>query len=199
MPTAPNKTVQTDLLAWQDVASGAQAISSAFDCSGKYAASCGIFIGRQTGTAFTAGSPNVRIEARVASSDQWVPIYTYQPQVGSSIANTTQSSSVSAGATSFAVASATNIAAGDLLYLKDTTASNYELVRVKSIVSTTITPEEAVLKNHNSGGQVTDQAECVFPAFDVTPYTAVRAVVDNVGSGQGIAARVTLTTWDSVG
>ena len=75
------------------------------------------------------------------------------------------SGAVSAGATSFVVSSATNIAVGDLLYLGDSSAANWEIVRVKGVSGTTITPEEAVTFAHANGAAVTDQAETVSPAF----------------------------------
>jgi len=200
MATVPTKTVQTALLAWQDVASNAQAISSSFDCSSKWSGSFGISIARRTGTAFTAGWPNVRIEAsKKASPDNasWIPLYTYQPNIGGAIVNTTLSGAVSANASTFVVASATNIAKGDILFLGDSSTSNYELVRVKSLSGTTITPEQNVVFAHANSAIVTDQTEVVFPALDLKGYVYIRAVADNAGSGQDISVEVTLTTFDS--
>ena len=194
----PSKTWGTSHLAWQAVASAAQAIGTSISVATARAIAFDIRLARTTGTAFTAGWPNVRIEAQNKSGGLWTPIYTYQPQVGASIANTTFNGAISAGATSCVVAANTNIAAGDILFLSHTTlTANYELVRVKSVSGTTITFEEACLFAHDTGAQITDQAEMAAPSFDVTTYSAVRAVVDNVGSGQGIAVQVLYTTYDS--
>jgi len=195
----PNKTVNASLLAWQDIATGNVVPGSAVDVSGKYSASFTIKIARRSGTAFTGGWPNIRIEASGKSSgnDAWIPILQFQPAVGASIVNTTLSSPVSATDTTFAVSAATNIAASDILFLGDPSTANYELVRVASISGTTVTPEEAVTYSHASGAIVTDQAETYFPAVDLTAYGRVRAVADNGNSGQSISVQVTMTTNDS--
>lgn len=196
MATTPTKTVNNSLVAWQDIATANVVISSAVDVSTYWGAAFQVRLGRKSGTAFTAGWPNVRIEASVQSSgnDHWVPLVPLQMQLGASIANTTLNGAVLAGATSFVVTAATNIAAGDILFLGHTTdTTKYELVRVKSVSGTTITPEEAVTYAHDNTAPVTDQAEMYFPAVDLSTYSRVRAVVDNAGSGQTIAAEILAT------
>lgn len=198
MPTTPTKTTQTALLAWQDVASAAQVIGTALAVGSIWAAAVAIRLGRATGSAFTAGWPNVRIEASpLTSGGNWIPIFSYQMALGSSIANTTLSASASAGAGTISVTSATNIAVGDILFLGDSSASNYELVRVKGVSGTTITLEENLLNSHANGALVTDQAEMVFPQLDLSAYQRVRAVCDNANSGQGIKVEVQIVTFDS--
>lgn len=202
MATTPTKTIQTALLAWTDIAStaGTVNVGSAFDCSTIWAASVGIRLGRQSGTAFTAGWPNIRIEASkdASANNSWIPIYTYQMQLGATIANTTLSGAVTGGAgATLGVAAATNIAAGDILYLKDTSAANYELVRVVGVSGTTITVEETIVNNHANAAQVTDQAEEVWATFDLSTFKRIRAVVDNAGGGQAFAAEISLITFDS--
>lgn len=196
-----SKTVNTSLLAWQDIASAADVIGSAVDVSTKFAASVWVFIGRLTGTAFTAGWPNIRIEvsAKASGTDAWIPIATFQPAVGASIASTTLNGAVSAAATTFVVTSATNIAAGDILFLgHTTTAANYELVRVKSLSGTTITPEEAVTNAHDTAAVVTDQAEVYVAQIDLTAVGRIRAVADNANSGQGIKIQALMSTGDRI-
>lgn len=201
----PNKTVDiTAAVAWQDIATANQVISSAISVgtsAGKRAVRFFIKLARRSGTAFTAGWPNVRIEASSKSTgnSDWIPLYSYQMGVGASIANTTLNGAVSAGATSFVVTAATNIAVGDLLYLGDSSAANWEIVRVKGVSGTTITPEEAVTFAHANGAAVTDQAEVASPAFGCVTFSRMRVVVDNAGSGQTVAAEVAYTTYDSDG
>ena len=199
MASTPSKTVQTALIAWQDIASAAEVISSAFDCSSKWAGACDIRIGRRTGSAFTAGSPNIRIEASIQTTNKdWTPIFIYQPIVGTNIANTTLNGAVTAGASTFVVTSATNIAVGDILFLGDASAANYELIRVKVVSGTTITPEDVLLFDHANAAIVTDQAEMALtPALDLSCYNRIRTVVDNLSSGQNISVQVTLVTFDS--
>lgn len=190
--TTPVKTFGTStLLAWQDIASAAQVISSPLSVATVFAAAFAISVARLTGSAFTAGAPNIRIEAQTISGGPWIPLWTYQPQIGASIAATTLNGAITAGASTFVVTSASNIAAGDVLFLGHTSdPTKYELVRVKSVSGTTITPEENVLNAHDNGCLITDQAEMIFPTLDLRAYSNVRAVADNVGSGQGIKVQV---------
>ena len=206
MATTPTKTIQTALLAWTDIASTAGTVSvgttgnnGEVDISTKWAAAIGIRLGRQSGSAFTAGWPNIRVECSTTASgnNSWIPVYNYQMQLGASLANTTLASGITAGDSNFTVASASNIAAGDLVYIKDSSAANYELVRVKTVSNVTITPEELLVNNHANGTQVTDQAEEVWASFDLSTYKRLRYVVDNAGGGQAFAAEITLITFDS--
>jgi hypothetical protein len=120
--------------------------------------------------------------------------------VGSSIANTTLNGAVSAGATSCTVTSATNIAAGDILFLgHTTTAANYEIVRVKSVSGTTVNFEEACTNAHDSGAQVTDQAEVYsMGPYDLSTFKRMRVILDNLGTGQGVYYRCIMNTLDSI-
>lgn len=194
----PSKTWGTSLLAWQDVANAAIVFSAAQSVATKRAASFDIRLGRATGSAFTAGWPNIRIEAQNKSGGLWTPLFTYQMALGASIGKTTLNGAIIAGATTCVVTSATNLAAGDLLFLGHTSdVTKYELARIKSVSGTTVTFEEAIAFAHDNGANVSDQAEMICPAFDLTPYAAVRAVCDNIGSGQGITVQVLMTTHDS--
>lgn len=197
----PSKTQGTSLLAWADIASAAQSIGTALDVSAKFGATVFVRLGRATGSAFTSGWPNIRIEASAQSSgnNEWVPVVTFQPAVGSSVASTTLNGAILAGATSCVVTSATNISVGDLLFLGHTTdTTKYELVRVKSVSGTTVTFEEACTNAHDNGALVTDQAEVWLATLDLSSIGRLRAVADNANSGQGIKAEVLATTLDSV-
>ncbi len=196
----PTKVIQTQLLAWTDIATANQQISAAFDVSTKFAAQVFIHLARKTGTGFTSGWPNARVEASGKSSgnDAWYPVAQVQMAVGASIANTTTNGSISAAASTFVVTANTNMAAGDLLFLEDTSTANYEIVRIKSLSGTTITPEENVTFAHATGKIVTDQAEVYALDIDCRAITRLRVVIDNANSGQTIAAEVSLITFDSV-
>jgi hypothetical protein len=198
--TTPSKTKRTALFAWADVATGVDSIGATLDVSTVFSGGLTINIGRRSGSAFTAGWPNVVVmgTSDTATTDCWAPLFSAQPAVGASIANTTLSAVVNAGATQVVVASASNIAAGDLLLLADTAAANYEVVRVKSLSSTTITLWEGVQHGHASGAAVTDQAEQYAVTLDLTGVKGLRVVVDNANSGQTCAADVQLVTLDSL-
>ena len=200
MPLTPSKTIGTSLIAWQDIASAAQVISSVITVTTVWAIAFMIQLARGTGTAFTAGWPNVRIEAsgKASGNDTWIPLLTLQPEVGASIVNTTLNGAVSAGATTCVVTSATNIAIGDRLFLgHTTTVANYEIVGVKLVSGTTVTFEEACTNAHDTAALVTDQTFERFPALDVSAYSRVRVIADNANSGQAIKAQVLYNTFDS--
>jgi hypothetical protein len=198
--TTVNKTQGTALLAWQDIATANVVIGSAQDVSTKLAATVFAKLGRRSGTAFTAGWPNIRVELSGKSSgtDTWIPVAVFQPAVGATIVNTTLNGAVSAGATTFVVTSGTNITAGDVLFLGDPSTANYELVRVKSVSGTTVTPEEPVTYAHATAAIVTDQAETYVAQVDLTAVGRIRAVTDNAGSGQSISVEILMVTGDSL-
>jgi hypothetical protein len=202
MATTPVKTVQTPLVAWRDVTSASQFISSTFSVATCWAGAVGISLGRQTGTAFTAGWPNVRIEASKESSPNnasWIPIFPYTMGIGSTaLVATTLNGAVAASASTFVVTSATSISVGKILFLGDTSTSNYELCRVKLVSGSTVTPEANLAHAHANGAVVSNEAEMTFPDIDFKSYTQLRAIVDNANSGQSISAEVTLITLDSL-
>jgi hypothetical protein len=195
-----SKTAGVDVLTWQDVATGNVVISSPIDVDGKLSATFFGNVARRSGTAFTSGWPNVRVEASAKNSgdDAWFPLFQYQTSVGTAISNTTLSATVVTGSQSFTVATSANIQAGDLLYLGDTSASNWEIVRVKALSGNIIVPEQAVQKDHASGASVTDQAEKIACILDLLSVTRLRAVLDNAGGGQTAAVELFVVTGDSI-
>lgn len=201
MPQIANKTGNVAAFPWADVTSATVSLGTPQSCDSKFELAVRIAVGRRSGSAFTAGWPNIRIDGSLKSSgdDCWAPLYTYQPQIGASIANTTLSAGPSAGATTFSVTSATNIAVGDLLFLGDTTSAGYEVVRVKAVSGTTITPEDPLTFAHANGALVTDQAEIVTQALSIAGYQRYRVVADNSNSGRDISVQVIAGTLDSVG
>jgi hypothetical protein len=153
-------------------------------------------MGRRSGTAFTSTAlPSVIVQASFLDSGNsgWIDIDEITFTAGTSIANTTQSGNVTAPAATFGVAAATNIAVGDMLYLHSATAGNCEIVRVKGISGTTITPVDSVVFDKAAGAAVTDQAEQYFVVYDLTCYKRLRCVVQNRNSGQTIAVRIDQT------
>ena len=196
------KNIQTQLITWADITNTNQTISSVVDVSTKLGALVLIHMGRRSGTAFTAGWPNLRVEVsgKASGNDAWYPVQIFTPAIGASIANTTLNGAVSAAATSCVVTSATNIAAGDILFLgHTTTVANYELVRVKSVSGTTVNFEEACTNAHDNTAPVTDQAEMYVCDLDLRDITRIRVVADNANSGQTCAYEVSLITGDAIG
>jgi hypothetical protein len=196
------KTTDISLLAWQEVATANVAVGADVSVSNKFAATVVVHLGRKSGTSFTERWPTLRIEvsSKASGNDAWSPAAMFTMSVGSNIASTTLNGAVSAGATTCTVTAATNIAAGDLLFLgHTTTVANYELVRVKSVSGTTITFEEACTSAHDNGAVVTDQGETYVAQLDLMSVTRVRAVLDNAGGGVTVACRAMMVTGDSIG
>jgi hypothetical protein len=200
----PSKTGDQVALPWTNVATANVSIGNVIDISDLFAIAVFAQIGRNPGSgAFTTGWPNIRVEVSPKSSgnDLWYPLYLFSPVVGSSLGNTTLNGAIAAGAPSALLASATNFAAGDLVFLGHTSdTTKYELVRVKSVSGNTINFWEPCTYAHDSGAVVTDQAEeYASPILDVSALMRMRVVVDNVGSGQTIAVQSQYSQLDSIG
>ncbi len=184
---ALTKQTETAVLSIVSTASNSITIGSAVDVSTYYAAWLRIRMGRATGTAFTA-APTFRVQVTYKTSptaNDWVTVANFSPQLGTSLASQAVSGTVNAGATSFAVAAATNFAAGDYLFLHNTTIGNSEWTRLVSIASTTITQSEALV-NAQTGSTCRDQAEEYSLYLDLTTVQKIRLIVDGSGSGQAV-------------
>jgi hypothetical protein len=196
----PTKTAQTDLQIWADFASGTYTEGSSLDVSAMFAAAIKISVGRLTGTAFTAGFPNIRIQGSTATSgnDRWADLFVFQPPVGASIGATTANGAIAANAATYALTSATNFVVNDLNFLGHTTTpANYELIKTLS-GTTTVTPVHNVVNAHDTGCVITSQASEVLATIGLQGINRLRSVVDNNGSGQGIKVRVECTTFTNV-
>jgi hypothetical protein len=200
MPSATYVKSSAQLLAWTDFSNGTITPGSEQPVTTKMAAKVYVQFARKANTALTAGFPNVRVEGNAYSSgnnDKWSVLGTVSMAVGSSVAATTLSAGASAGASTFTVTSATGITAGDVLFLGDSSTGNYEIVRVKSMSGTTVTPEEALIYAHASGSTVTDQAEKQPLDVDLRGVQRIRLVPDN-SSGAAVAIEASVAYMDSV-
>jgi hypothetical protein len=192
---APTKSEVTLLASTFQGNGGQPAVGTAVDVTGMHVIGLTGWIGRLSGTAHASPWATLLLEGNTSATDEsmWEPIpdACYTMAAGASIANTTLNGAVSAAATTITVTSATNIAAGDLLFLSHgSLTANYEVVRVASVSGTTVTIDGSVINAHDNGATVTDQAErfCI-PALNVTGLSRVRAKLINQ-SGQTVAARM---------
>lgn len=142
-------------------------------------------MGRATSSAFTVG-PTVRVELSPVGSptvEQWTKFQTFQASLGVNIASQAYSSGGAPAAATVTLAAGTNFAAGDYVFVHNTTIGNSEWQRVKSVSSATLTFEETLVRQ--AAGTVRDQAEeyiCV-----VGPWAATgRITVSGAGSGQAV-------------
>lgn len=189
--SAPTKTLSVVLLSPQGIATGARVAGTPVDVSGVHTLGLTMWLARANGTAHVSPWATLVIEGNPSASDDsmWGPIAALQMPAGASVASTTTNGAVSAGATSFTVTSATNIAAGALLWVGDSNSANWEVVRVVSVATNTVTIEGAFMYSHESARGVQSQAELVtIPSIDITGLARVRARCSNY-SGQGVNAR----------
>jgi hypothetical protein len=202
--STPSKTQGTALLAHTQQATAVVTVGSAIDVSGKFAAQVFVKMGRTVATAL-GNEVTFRLEgsAKSSANDEWVPIYVWTSQSGKTAASSTtvNDGAFTAGDTTFVVTSATGLAAGDALYLRETgTPANSEWVRVASVSGTTITMEEACTRSHTNGINVADLAESWSFSINVSAIGRIRLVVDSASnaSGQTVDVIAWLVTLDSV-
>lgn len=187
---APVKTLtSTQVLTPQSPANGAATYGTIIDWSGVHLFSVAMFLVRTNTTAHASPWARIVVEGNPHLTDNslFVPIATLLMPAGASIAQTALSSAVSAGATTCAVSSATNIAAGALLFVADASSANWEVVQVLSVSGSTITVDKPFVYSHTSGSLVSTQAERLVATLDVSGYQRGRVGVIN-NSGQTVQA-----------
>lgn len=200
--TTPVKTAGTSLLALTQQATAVVTVGSPVDVSGKLAARIFVKLGRTVATAL-GNDVLFRIEgsAKASGNDEWVPIFTWTSANGKTASSsTTLNGATTAGNTTAIVTSATGIAAGDILYFRETgTPANSEWSRVASMSGATVTFEEAQTRNHTNGINVADLGEMSTFDLDVSALARVRLVVDSASnaSGQTVDVLAWITTLDS--
>ena len=198
------KTAAQALLAHTQQATATITVGSAIDVSTKIGpATAFVKLGRTAATALS-NQVKFRIEgsAKTSGNDEWVPIYEWTTLNGTTAASSTtvNDAAFNAGDTTFTVTSATGLAAGDILYLRETgTPANSEWVRIASMSGTTVTLEEAVTRNHTNGINVADTAELMSVQLDMSGQVRVRLVVDTASGASGTTVDVIawLVTADS--
>lgn len=192
---APTKTIGTTLLALQSVASNTVVISSEIDVSGILEASIGIHFGRRATNALTE-SMRFRVEGSCKSSGNghWFPLAQFDTQIAAAESEAV-SGTVSSGTNVITVASTTNLAAGDIVFIDNGTIANSEWGRVKSIVSNTSITIEDNLVNAQTGATIYDQAE-IFNVLclNLLTISRLRLVADGRGTGQATAVEAWINT-----
>lgn len=195
------KTVQTQLAAPQSLASNSVFISTPFDCSTKLAAMVQIRFGRRATTALTEGV-EFRVEVSglgASTASHWNTIASYKTAIAAAESEAV-SGTVSSGTNVITVASTTNLARADIVYIDNSTIANSEWGRVKSISTNASITIEDNLVNAQTGSTIYDQAE-ILPPFDIDLRAVkyLRVVVDGSNTGQAIAFEIDLITADSIG
>lgn len=192
------KTQGTALLALQSVASNTVVISSAQDVSTKLAATVFIHFGRRATTALTEGC-DFRIEASSKSTldGHWYPLTSFKTETAASESEALTANEA-AGATVLEVASTTNLAVGDIIYIDNTTIANAEFHRVTAVnLNVSITIEDPLVNGQNVM-TLFDRAEMYVASLDLTAVGRLRLVANCSNTGQAVAVESHMVTGDSI-
>lgn len=184
------------LFALASTAASSIAKSAAVDLSGKMGGAVYVRFGRRSATAAGAGV-NIRLEASFASAgdNSWFPFGQFTTNFAACESEAV-SGTVASGTDTITVASTTNLAAGDLVYIDNTTIANSEWGRVRAITSNTNIKIEDNLVNAQTGATIYDSAE-IYPPVQIPPGIArMRAVLDGSLFTQAFAAEIRYTTID---
>jgi hypothetical protein len=186
------KTTETTILAITSVAANVSAAGSLINVAAYYSGLLRIRLGRGSATAFTVG-PKVRVEVSpetAPTANDWFVYATFQMAIGVSTASQLFGGSEAAGQTTLTLAAATNFAAGDYVFIHDSTLNQSEWVRVVSVSGNDIVVEEGTIFAHDTADTARDQAEQYVCALDLTAVNSLRVVVDGAGSGQAVICEV---------
>lgn len=199
--TDATKTVGTSVMALQTVSASSVAISSVVDTANKLGATIFIHFGRESVTAAGAGV-NIRIEGSSRSSlnGHWYPLATFT--TGFAACETEPLTATEpAGETVIAVASTTNLTAGDLIFIFNTTIGSSEWHRIKSISGgASVTIEDGLLFEQTAAASdIFDGAEMFVAQLDLTSISRLRVVADGSLFTQAFAIEVDMITFDSIG
>lgn len=197
--TDASQTGAKNLLALQSVAASSVALGTAVDVSAKIGGLVYARFGRRSATAAGAGV-NIRLEASFAAANDntWFPFAIFTTGFAACEAEAV-SGTVNAGTNVVTVASTTNLAAADVIFIDNGTIANSEWGRVKSISANVSVTIEDNLVNAQTGATLYDTAE-IYPPVEI-PGGAVRirAVADGSLFTQAFAIDVRYTTIDNIG
>ena len=194
-----SKTQGTSVLSLQSVAANGVVISSAIDVSTKIAASIFIHFGRRAATASTAGA-RLRIEASSKSSadGHWYPLAMFETNFAAVEAEAV-SGTVNAGTNIITVASTSNLAANDIIFIDNGTIANSEWGRIKSVVTNTSVTIEDNLVNAQTSATLYDGAEMYVANLRLESVGRIRVVVDGSSFTQAFAVEAHIITTDAIG
>lgn len=201
-----SKTQGTSLVSFAEITSGNVTVGSASDVSTKGGATVFMRFGRCAATALTKPF-SARIEIAHASSGDtpmiWTPIYEAQSSVAAA-ADEAVSGTCSSGQAVVGMASTTGFAVdpndyGKLVFIRNSTPANSEWGRVKTVTSNTSVTLEEVLTNAQTGSTVYGAAFLWVAQIDLSAVGRLRVVADNSATGQTVAFRADMVTFDSFG
>lgn len=191
-------TTTTSLAAIASVAASSVAISSELNIATILGGNLSIRFGRRSATAAGAGV-NFRCDysPQTSGNDSWVSFPLFVSAFAACEAEAV-SGTVGSGTNVITVASTTNLAAGDIIFIDNTTIANSEWGRIKSIVANTSVTIEDNLTNAQTGATLYDAAEIYTPVLILPGYKRLRIVADGSLFTQAFAWQAIATTIDSI-
>lgn len=197
-------TIGSALLAHTVISSGTITPGASFNVAGKIAGLISVMLGRTATTALTNEFLlKFQVSMEASGDENWRTRYEFTTASGkTACVAPTLNGSTSAGATTFVVSSATGLAKGSKLYLRETgTPGDSEFCEIKDISGTTVTPMDPLTRAHTNGITITSLAE--LPAPWTESFAGVKRcrIVGDGGtntSGQTVDLVVKINTLDSV-
>jgi hypothetical protein len=197
---APAKTAGTQILALQNVATGAVLLSAAIDVSVKFAAMVCVHVGRTNNSAPTTAL-QVRIEASAKEDPNeagfWFPLAIFTSSINA-ITSQAVNGTCNSGQAVVPMASTTGETLSDLVYVKNSTIANGEFGVVKIITSNVSVTIEDNLVNAQTGSTVYPNAQRFAASLDLSAVKRLRVVANNNNGGVGFDVDAYMVTLDTV-
>lgn len=200
------KTQNTTLVSLQEISSGGLVVGSAVDVSSKAEAQVLIWFGRCAATALT--QPFFwRIETSSASSGStpgvWVPFTVVGTNVAAA-ADEAVSGTCNSGQAVVSMASTTGFSttpenAGNLVFIRNPTPADSEWARISALVANSSVTLEEFLVNAQTGATVYGDAQFWSVNVPLGGVGRIRVVGTNAASGQTVAFKALMVTFDSIG
>jgi hypothetical protein len=195
---AITKTVQTELKGITNVSAAAQSVSSVFTASTHLAAT--IFIDIAPEATNTPGTElRIEVSQKDSGDDTWVTLTPFL-----STKNTVNSNAVdgteAAGSTVIDETTTTGIAAGQIIFFKNSTIGNSEWAKIVAFTASTSFTLQDGLTNAQTGSTWYNQAERFVAQIDLTAIKRFRVVCNNNFGASSVAVnwRCALITGDSI-
>lgn len=198
---AYSKTQGVSVLTHQAVTHPATVKGSAQDVSTKFKATIVMFHAAVEAVANTnPGSFYVQISASSSGDEDWVTVGTYTADSGTP-ATEAMTATEPAAETVLAVVSTTGFAAGDQLYIQDTTTVvDSEWAQCEQIVAnTSIDLIDGLTNGKDSADVIWNNAEIFVCTLDLDAIGRVRVVFQHEGAaGANVEVKALMVTGDSI-
>ena len=202
---ALSKTQGTSLVAFAELASTAVTVGTAVDVSTKAAAQVLIWFGRCAATALTqpfAWRIETSQDAAGDTPGEWVPFALAGTNVAAAadeaVSGTAASGQKVVGMAATAGFSTTPENAGNVVFIRNTTPANSEWGRVNLLTTNTSVTLEENLVNAQTGSTVYGDAQFWSVYVPLDGVGRIRVVANNSATGQTVAFKATMTTFDSI-